>query len=425
MPAAPVGRRLWFWVVVLGLTGQLAWTIENMYLNVFVYNTITDDPNVLAALVAASAVAATIATFVAGAWSDRRGSRKPFIAAGYVLWGASTAAFGLIDVHTAALLFPAVNAVVVAIVAIVALDCLMSMLGATANDAAFNAWVTDSTSESNRGKVDGVLATFPLLAMLIIFGALDPLTQQGNWLAFFGILGGATAIVGLLAALFLRETTTPRPSGSYLSTLIHGLRPATMRERPKLYIALAAWAVLGTSTQVFLPYLIIYVQRYLRIDGYPIVLASVLIGAAVLSVLGGRVLDRVGATRAILPVMAGYVVGLLGMFLARDMAQVIVVGIVMMGGFMLAVAALSATVRNLTPEGRAGEVQGLRMVAVVLIPMVVGPFIGAAVIRGANETYVDLGVTRQVPTPLIFVAAAVVAVFIVIPVRLLRRRQEA
>ena len=81
--------------------------------------------------------------------------------------------------------------------------------------------------------------------------------------------------------------------------------------------------------------------------------------------------------------------------------------------------------RNLTPEGRAGEVQGLRMVAVVLIPMVVGPFIGAAVIRGANETYVDLGVTRQVPTPWIFVAAAVVAVFIVIPVRLLRRRQEA
>lgn len=46
-------------MVLLGLTGELAWTIENMYLNVCVYNTITDDPTVLATLVVASAAAAT------------------------------------------------------------------------------------------------------------------------------------------------------------------------------------------------------------------------------------------------------------------------------------------------------------------------------------------------------------------------------
>ncbi|MEE2060724.1 hypothetical protein [Rhodococcus artemisiae] len=57
-------RRLWTWVVLLGLTGQLAWTVENMYLNLFVYNTITDSPTVLATLVATSAVAATVATLL-------------------------------------------------------------------------------------------------------------------------------------------------------------------------------------------------------------------------------------------------------------------------------------------------------------------------------------------------------------------------
>lgn len=66
-----------------------------------------------------------------------------------------------------------------------------------------------------------------------------------------------------------------------------------MRDNPRLYLALLAWAILGTSTQVFLPYLIIYVQRYLDMDGYAIVLASVLIGAAVISGIGGRVLDRI------------------------------------------------------------------------------------------------------------------------------------
>lgn len=424
MDQSRVGSRLWFWVVALGLTGQLAWTIENMYLNVFVYDTITDNPTVLATMVALSAVAATVATLLAGAWSDRTGRRREFIAVGYVLWGATTAAFGLVDVQTAANLVPALDAVVVAIVGIIVLDCVMSALGATANDAAFNAWVTDSTTQHNRGKVDGALATMPLLAMLLVFGALDPLTRGGHWTAFFSIIGGVTALVGVLAWFGLREPRQPRPGGSYFSSVVHGLRPSTIRERPQLYLTLAAWAVLGTSTQVFLPYLIIYVQRYLRIEGYAIVLGSVLLSAALVSVLGGRVLDRVGPSRAILPVVALYVAGLLLMFPARGMLPVIAAGIVLMSGFMLGVAAISATVRNLTPPERAGQVQGLRMIAAVLIPMVVGPFIGAAVISGAGETYVDLGIVRQVPTPWVFPAAALVVVAIVVPVHFLRRSEN-
>ena len=280
MSQSVVGRGTWWWVVLLGLTGQLAWTIENMYLNVFVYDTITDNPTVLAVLVASSAVAATVATLLAGAWSDRVGRRRPFIALGYILWGGATASFGLIDVETAARFLPAFDAVVVAIVAIILLDCIMSALGSTANDAAFNAWVTDTTTPANRGRVDGVLATFPLLAMLIVFGALDPLTQAGRWLTFFSVVGGVTAVVGVVAWFRLREAPKPRPSGSYLASVVHGLRPSTARANPRLYLALLAWAVLGTSTQVFLPFLIIYVQRYLRIENYPLVLATVLIGAA-------------------------------------------------------------------------------------------------------------------------------------------------
>ena len=424
MRESVVGRRTWWWVVVLGLTGQLAWTIENMYLNVFVYNTITDNPTVLAVLVAASALAATVATLLAGAWSDRTGRRREFIALGYVVWGLTTASFGLVDVETAGRLLPALDAVTVAVIGMVLLDCVMSALGATANDAAFNAWVTDTTTSANRGKVDGVLATFPLLGMLIVFGALDPLTQAGDWLTFFSIVGGVTALVGVAAWFGLREPRRPRPSGTYLASVLHGLRPSTVRSHPRLYLALLAWAVLGTSTQVFLPFLIIYVQRYLRIDGYPVVLASVLVGAAVISIIGGRVLDRVGPSRGILPLVAVYVVGLLAMFAARGMLPVIGAGIVVMSGFMLGVAAISATVRNLTPPDRAGQIQGLRMIFAILVPMVLGPFIGAAVITGADETYVDLGVVKQVPTPWIFPAAAAVVVLIVIPAVLLRRRER-
>lgn len=394
-----------------------------MYLNLFVYDTITDSPTVLATLVAASAVAATLATLLAGAASDRRGRRKEFIAAGYVLWGGSTAAFGLVSVDTAASLAPAADAVTLAIIGIIALDCVMSIFGSTANDAAFNAWVTDSTHPGNRGRVDGVLATMPLLAMLLVFGALDPLTRGGHWGLFFAIVGGLTSLVGVVAWIGLHDASHPRATDGYLATVLHGLRPSTARAHPRLYLMLTAWAVLGTSTQVFLPYLIIYVQRYLDIEAYAVVLASVLIGAAVISVLGGRVLDRIGPARGILPVVGGYVLGLVAIFFARGMLPVILAGIVMMGGFMLGVAALSATVRNLTPPDRAGQIQGLRMISAVLIPMVVGPFLGAAVIAGADETYVDLGVTKQVPSPWIFPAAALVVLLIVIPERLARARE--
>lgn len=107
---------------------------------------------------------------------------------------------------------------------------------------------------------------------------------------------------------------------------------------------------------------------------------------------------------------------------ARGMLAVMAAGVVTMGGMLLATAGLSATVRNLTPTDRAGQVQGLRMIFVVLVPMIVGPFVGAAVIAGADETYVDLGVVRQVPSPWIFLASAVVALLVVAPMAALRRQ---
>ncbi|AIY03363.1 major facilitator transporter [Arthrobacter sp. PAMC 25486] len=409
-------------LIIVGFAGQLAWTVENMYLNVFVYNTISTNPAVLALLVSSSAVVATAATFLIGAASDRRRRRRIFIAAGYVLWGACTAAFGFVQTSAVAAILPAANAVVVAIIAIVLLDAVMSFFGSGANDAAFNAWVTESTVPVNRGRVEGVLSVMPLLSMLVIFGLLDGLTQGGNWKLFFGIIGAVTALIGVLAWFLVRDSPALVVSGdSYLRSVVHGLRPSVMRANPRLYWALTAWLVVGTCTQVFLPYLIIYIQRYLRIDGYAIILAVVLVSSAVLSILGGRIIDRIGKLVSVMPATAILVIGLVGMFFARGTGPVMLAGTIMMSGFMLTTAAISAMVRDYTPPERVGNVQGLRMIFAIMVPMVVGPFVGAAVIAGAAETYVDLGVVKSVPTPWIFLAAAAVAVFTVLPVLRLRR----
>ena len=80
----------------------------------------------------------------------------------------------------------------------------MTFFGSTANDAAFNAYVTDSTDATNRGRAESVLAILPLISMLVIFGLFDGLTQQGKWKEFFGIFGAAVSVVGVIA-VFPRE----------------------------------------------------------------------------------------------------------------------------------------------------------------------------------------------------------------------------
>ena len=147
-------KRVWASFLLLGLVGQFAWTIENMYFNVFLYNTISTDPNNIAIMVAASAFVATLTTLLMGALSDKLGKRNVFISGGSILWGLSTMDVGFISVDNIAAWFPAANAVAAAAAVLIVMDCIMTFFGSTANDAAFNAYITDVTDKVNRGKVE-------------------------------------------------------------------------------------------------------------------------------------------------------------------------------------------------------------------------------------------------------------------------------
>lgn len=416
--------RVWLTLILVGMVGQFAWTIENMYFNVYLYNTISTDPGYISAMVGWSAAAATLTTLLMGALSDRVGKRKLFICGGYLLWGLSTAAFGLVTVENAAKLFPAAAATAAAAVMIVVLDCVMTFFGSTANDAAFNAWLTDATDETNRGRAESVIATLPLISMLVIFGLFDGLTQQGRWSEFFTIFGALVTATGVVSLFLVKDEPELKPRrDSYFKNLVYGLRPSVVRANPGLYLALLAFAVFSVAVQVFFPYLIIYIQNFLGITDYAIVLGVVLIVASLVSVLSGKLIDGMGKMRFTLPAAAVMFAGLVAMFFARGQVAVIIAGCVMMSGYMLVTASLSGKVRDLTPPDKAGHFQGIRMLFAVLLPMIIGPQIGSAVIKGGDLTYVELGVTKTVPTPGIFLAAAVVLLLTLIPVFILKRRE--
>ena len=80
-------------LIIFSLVGQVAWVVENMYFNVFIYKMFRASAGDISAMVAASSVAATVTTLLIGALSDKLGKRKIFICGGYIAWGISIWSF--------------------------------------------------------------------------------------------------------------------------------------------------------------------------------------------------------------------------------------------------------------------------------------------------------------------------------------------
>ena len=407
--------RFWLALVIFGLTGQVAWVVENMYFNVFIYKMFNASASAISAMVSASAVAATVTTLLIGALSDKVGRRKIFICVGYILWGLSIAAFSLVRVDVLSGLFPAVSAAALGVTVTIILDCVMTFFGSSADDACFNAWLTDSTDHTNRGAAEGINAMMPLVAILAVFGGFMgfDLDKASSWTAIFLIIGGAVIAIGVLGLFLIKDTAVKIPeNGHYFANIVYGFRPSVMRQNKVLYATLIAFAVFGISIQIFMPYLILYYQVSLQMDDYVLIMAPAIILASVATAFYGRLYDRYGFTRSAVPALVLLLCGYGVLFFTRATVPVFVGSLLMMTGYLAGMAVFGAMIRDYTPENKAGMFQGLRIVAQVLIPGIVGPAIGAAVLKNADTIVNDDGTTSFIPNVNIFLAAAVVAVLV-------------
>ena len=78
----------------------------------------------------------------------------------------------------------------------------------------------------------------------------------------------------------------------------------------------------------------------------------------------------------------------------------------------MGMAVFGAMLRDYTPENRSGMFQGLRIVGQVLVPGIVGPWIGSMVLQNAEKVLNDDGTYSFIPNANIFLAAFVAACFI-------------
>lgn len=408
--------RFWLALVIFCLTGQVAWTVENMYFNVFIYKMFHASAEAISTMVAASAVAATVTTLLIGALSDKLGKRKMFICGGYILWGISIWSFTLIRMDVINALFPAAaSAASIGVSLVILMDCVMTFFGSTANDACFNAWLTDVTDEADRGRVEGINAMMPLVSILVVFGGFMSfdLNLEQSWVTIFNIIGIVVIAIGV-AGIFLIDDPKVRTeeNQSYFGNIFYGFRPDVIRQNNMLYFTLAALAVFNISIQVFMPYFILYYTVTLGMDNYVLIFAPAILVAAVFTALYGKVYDRKGFGFAIVPTLVLLMAGYVGLYFFRTTAPVFVASLLMMCGFLGTGAMLGAKVRTHTPENKSGMFQGLRIVAQVLIPGVIGPAIGAKVLANADTIINDDGTTSFIPNANIFLVALIVALFV-------------
>ena len=416
MKKTKLSGKFWLALVIFSLVGQVAWVVENMYLNVFIYKMFHADAKSISLMVAASAVAATVTTVFVGALSDKIGKRKLFICAGYILWGISILCFGLIRMDVLQGLFPhAVSAASVGVTLVIILDCIMTFFGSTANDACFNAWLTDSTDQTNRGAAEGINAMMPLVAILVVFGGFMGLNQDlpQSWTVIFSVIGGSVLVMGILGFFLIEEPQVDNTENThYFKNLIYGFRPKVIRAHPKFYWTLLAYAVFGVSINIFMPYLILYYEKGLGMTDYVLIFAPAILLAAVFTALYGRVYDRKGFRIAVLPAMGLLIAGYMVLYFTHETVPVFVGTVLMLCGYLAGMAVFGAMLRDHTPKNKAGMFQGQRIIGQVLLPGVIGPAIGAAVLQGAQMIQNSDGTESFLPNERIFMAAAVVAVFV-------------
>ncbi|MBN2150130.1 MAG: MFS transporter [Candidatus Lokiarchaeota archaeon] len=421
----PIGFRNVVTILLLGTTGQIAWLLENNWFNTFVYDMITKDPAPIAWMVGVSAVVATLTTLIIGAASDRTrsrfGKRKPFIVFGYIIWGIITAVYPVVDW---------IQHVGFAVVMVIILDAVMTFFGSTANDAALNAWMTDVGHSSNRNRIQSLNSITALLASIVGLGLAGVIIESLGYFVFFYMLGGIVTVSGLIGAALIPSSNELLVAGKHEGSVwgeIFGLLDLrVLRDNRTLFLLFVNMAISGISSQVYAPYLLIFVEHYLGIGKdvmslyLVVILAVTLLCLAVVGLISHRfnrrTLVTVGTiTGAGFMVLAGILVPIL-MHHPGFVPWALFLYVLGLLPGLAAGVAHGGWLQDTYPEGSVGKFQGVRMIFMVLLPMVIGPPIGAAIIKTFG---IPDGTGGFIPTPEIFLVGGIISFFAAIPILLI------
>lgn len=404
-----ISKRVKLSVILIALAGQIAWMVENQYFNVFVYNEIAPVPIYVSFMVAASAIAATLTSISMGAFSDVKGKRRPFLIIGFVFWTITTAIFPF------SALFQVVE---IAIAMAIIFDCIMTFFGSTAYDAAFNAYITDITTLENRGKVSSIVEMMTLLSILITYGLSGFIIEAFGYYAYFFIVAILVGLFGITGAYITQESTSLKPLNvSVYEHVKSSFKKENIKKNKDCFLVLSAAALWGFGFNIFFPFIVIYLQHYIGLD---LITSSIVIFIAFLiAMIGaypiGMLTDKVGRKKiAFISVILASVF-LIFFALMTELVLLVITGTLWVF-FMTSWTISSNTwIKDLYPAEKYGQFSGYFILFTVLLTMIPGPLIGGWLSTEYGIPIVIDGVPGTIPTPIIFIVAALLILLTLIP----------
>lgn len=421
--------KIRFWILVwgLGIIGQLCWNIENQWFNTFVYAKIAKDPTIISWMVAISAIATTISTFLFGTLSDRKGKRKPFLAIGYILWGFFTILFGTTEFIAKG---KGSSAIVLAGTAVVLADALMSFFGSMGNDASFNAWLNDMMNDENAGSIGAALATQPIIGTIIgtILGGLL-IGSDDNYMRLFIAFGSLAILFGVLSLFLVKDSEDLKPNkeGSFFSQLMGAFDFKELLKRKQLIWVFLLLTVYFIAFNVYYPHVGNYMIYYLgfKADDIGIIQGVALILGMFSVIPASKLLNKdkfvlAASISVILTTIGLLMLGLFGRPEYIDPTTILnwplLIGLFFFGcGYIMFMQVTSVWMKQLFPQEAKGQFEGFRIIFFVLIPWIVSPFIANPIIKNNGEILDANGLTAYLPTHVLFLVSTLLILATFIP----------
>jgi MFS family permease len=423
---AKSGIGFWLLIWLLGLAGQLCWNMENQWFNTFVYAKIAKDPTIISWMLAISAAATTVSTFLFGCVSDRKGNRKTLVSVGYILWGIFTIIFGTTEFMNKG----SDSALIGIAFAVVAADAIMSFFGSMGNDIGFNAWINDHMTPDNSGALGAALAVQPVIGTIVgtIAGGLL-VGADDNYMRLFTVIGGSVILLGIVSLFGMKDVDTLKPSikGSFSEQFFSIFNIKTYLQHRELVFVNLMLAVYFISFNVYFSHLGNFMIYYLGFTADTMGLIEG-VGLIVAMFVTIPAIKLIKADRSSLLIFAAIIlnsIGLLaiGLFVSPTnvdpstiwnpnlMAGMLFVGV----GYILFLQTITVWSKRLYPEDSRGQFEGIRIVFYVLIPMVIAPLISNPVIKNSGEFVDEYGFTEYLPTNAVFIAGLIVLLVTLIP----------
>lgn len=395
-----MNKKKWFTVVLLGYLGYAMFFVQDLWVNTYIYDMISPDPELVALKTGLVAIVATIVTFIAGTLSDRVGRRKPFMIAGFIIWGIMAALLP----RMGSLMGGGSIAITLTMVSMMALGV------STCYDSSFQAWVSDITDKSNRGKVFGIVTIMPLVVVLT-FGVAGTIIDAYGYNVFFTGTAILFGLGGLLITLTIKEKKHEKEiQTSVFKQLISVFTLDSIKRHKQVFLIFTFTCIVMTGNYIFASFEMIYLENFLKISKSVASTLGLFIvpGTIIVSIIAGKLNDQGKGLKvmAVAPIL--FSIGCLLFSLGTNFILLGLLKIVVASAITGVMLTATVQTKNLIPENLRGQFEGVRMIFLVLIPMVVGPQIGSFIISRYGIPTVVNGVQGFIPTPILYQVTALV-----------------